>query len=188
MLCGVLQGCTSKITRFDIVDYRQPDVANHYFQTFDECYYRYGAGNNLDVVARRIRTNDDGTQTVQVVHLRTFWVAKPGRTRAENTMINATVSYMIVAWPVGASFEGSGFLSFTENRTKNRIKGELELSSLTPQRRLGPADRLFERAELKGRFVAKRDRAKAVAILNEMRRLFGPLPRYTPPANDLDPR
>jgi hypothetical protein len=103
-------------------------------------------------------------------------------------MINATVSYLILSGPSGATFEGSGFLSFRENRKRDQIKGELELSCLTPQRRLGSAERLFRQAEVSGTIVARRDKAKVVATLNEMRRLFGPMPDYDPSPRGTDAR
>ncbi len=178
--CGMLVGCTQKTTIFDVTDYRASGEVERYFQRFDECYYHYDAADNLEIVAKHSGAGEDGGETTQVIHLRTFWVPRPGKTRAERTMINATVSYMLLRWPTGASFDGSGFFSFTENRAHDTIRGTLELSSLQPQRRLGAAERIFERAELKGRIVAKRDRSKVLSILHDMDRLFGPLTHSIP--------
>ncbi len=181
-----LAGCAEQTTRFHIVDYRDAQQVERYSQSFDQCYYRHDPAGNLDVVIRRSAKSDDGQPVTQLIHMRTFWRVQPGRTYAESSMINATVSYLISSWSVGAAFEGSGFLSFKTNRRRDRIDGRLELSFLTPQRRLGQADKLFERAELSGEFSAELDEAKVVSILNEMTRLFGPLPDYIPPATDPD--
>jgi len=178
--CGALVGCSQKKTIFDVADYRDSGKVERYFQPFDECYYCYDGASNLEIVARHSGAGQDGSETTQVIHLHTFWVPRPGKTRAERTMINATVNYMLVRWPTGASFDGSGFFSFTENRSHDTIQGTLELSSLQPQRRLGAAERIFERAELKGQIVAKRSRSKVLSILHDMDRLFGPLTRSTP--------
>lgn len=180
----LLGGCGPRLTQFDIIDFRESGTAERYFQDFDTCYYCYDAQGNLDVVAHRESRSAEGISTTQVVHLHTFWVSHPGRTLADRTMLNATVSYLIVSGPTGASFEGSGFLSFRENRAKDRISGELELSFLRPQRRLGSAERLFERAQLSGRILAERNKPKVVSMINEMKRLFGPMPRYDPPPED----
>ena len=188
LMAASVIGCGPKGTRFDIVDYRVDGHADRYFQRFDECYYSYDGRRSLHVVAQRETTSDAGLPTRQIVHLETFWNASPGRTMADETMINATVSYMILSGPTGGGFEGSGFLSFRENRGGTEITGKLELSSLTPHRRLGSADRLFDRAELSGHFSARRDDAKVVALLNEMRRIFGPMPRYIAPPNNPDLR
>lgn len=173
-----LCGCGPKETRFHIVDYRQPGESQGYFQGFSDCTYCTDAHGNIDIVARHTTINQDAEPTIQVVHMRTFWIPQPGRTSAERSMINATVSYLIVNGKIGATFEGSGFLSFRENRKNEQIKGRLELSSLKPQRRLGNAERLFEKAELSGEFVATRDKASVLATLREMRNLFGPMPEY----------
>ncbi len=186
MLWPLVSGCAPEGTRFDVIDYRPSGVSQGYHQSFDECYYRFDAGRNLELVARHTTRGDGGLENVQVVHLRTFWRAVPGRTPAEQTMINATVAYMIVTWPTGADFRGSGFVSFTENRERTEATGRLERSSLKPHRRLGDAPRLFDRAELTGQFVAKRNEARVVEILNEMERLFGPPPGDTPPPTDPD--
>ena len=188
LLVGGVWGCQPKTTQFDIIDYRGPGAPDRYFQAFDECYYCLDPEGNLDMVALHRSPGTSGAPTTQLVHVETFWVSVPGRTRVDVTMINALVSYWIVSGPVGASFEGSGFVSFDENRNRSRLTGHLELSSLSPQRRLGPAERLFERAELSGRFVAKRNKAKVISLLHDMRRRFGPLPEYAPPPDNPDLR
>lgn len=185
---GLVGGCQPGETHFNIVDYRQAGVSEAYFQSFDECYYCRDAWGNLEVVAVHRTEAANGLAMTQLVYVGTNWKMDPGRTRAESTMINATVSYWIVSGPVGASFEGSGFVSLRENRQRTALVGRLESSSLSPQRRLGAAERLFERADVSGEIVAKRNKAKVVTLLNKMRRLFGPLPRYTPPVENADLR
>ena len=142
----------------------------------------------MDLVARRV-TPPEGDQTeeiTQVIHLQGIWRADPGRTHAERSMINTTVSYHIVSGREGAAFEGGGFVSFNENQQKTEATGELELAKLSPKRRLGDGQHLFDKAELKGQFKAVRDTRRMVRILNEMRRLFGPLPRHQPPLEGSD--
>jgi len=171
-----------------------------YYEFFDECYYSRDAHGNVDIVASR-RTEPSppapgkegqktagAPPTVQVVHLRRVFEPIAGRTAIEESMINATVSYLIVGPEGGASFEGGGFLTFTEDKGRTEIAGKLESSALTPQRRLGAGAELFSRASVTGTFRATRDERHVVRLLNEMRRLFGPMPSYEPPPVNPDLR
>ncbi|NOT00402.1 MAG: hypothetical protein HOP29_07215, partial [Phycisphaerales bacterium] len=180
-LFAASSGCAPRETRFHIVDYREGGAATRYTQAFEDCYFRFDGVGQLDIVARHQSSSSGGPLAEQIVHIRTFWLSRPGQTEADATMINATVSYMITSAATGATFEGSGFLSFNHDRRRDRIRAHLELSSLLPLRRVGSADRLFDRAELSGALFARRDDARVVSILNESRRLFGPLPDYHPP-------
>jgi len=182
---AILGGCAPKITEFQITDHR-PEGPQLYHQTFDECYYRHDAGNNLEIVARHRTTSPDGSQTAQVIHLKTFWEVRLGRTRAERSMLNTKVSYMILTWPTGAAFEGSGFLTYRENRSRDALRGHLELSSLKPHRRLGHAQKLFDRAELSGEIIASRNDSRVIEIVSDMKQVFGPPPEDIPPPSDPD--
>ena len=184
----VLGGCGPQGTRFNIVDHRTVGGATSYFENFGECYYSTDPAGHFDFVARRVGfgESDADERITQVVHLRGIWHSVPGRTYAEETMINATVSYMIVSDSGGASFDGGGFVSFRENRKKTVATGKLELAKLAPVRRLGDGRRIFERAEVKGVFKAARDRRQVIRILTEMRHLLGPMPRYEPPSTGAD--
>ena len=189
-LAGVatVAGCGPRETRFNIVDHRAEGDATSYFEDFEECYYRCEPDGRFDFVARRIgaAAHDADDRITQVVHLHGIWNAIPGRTYAEDTMINATVSYLIVSGAGGASFEGGGFVSFRENHNRTVATGRLELAKLAPVRRLGEGGQIFEHAELRGEFRAARDRRQVVRILTEMQRLFGPMPRYQPSHTDAD--
>ena len=183
VLAAAAGGCGPHETRFEIADHRVGGEVCRYGESFDECYYSIEPGGRFDIVARRISTSRAAAdeRITQVVHLRGIWQAVPGRTFAEDTMLNTTVAYMIVGVGGGASFEGGGFVSFRENRAKSEAVGALELAKLTPCRRLGDGWRIFERAELCGEFKATHNRRRVSRILTEMDRLFGPMPRYQPP-------
>ena len=182
---ALLTGCAPRITEFQITDHRRAG-ALQYHQAFDECVYRRDAANNLEIVARHQTTDDQGQTTLQVIHLKTFWHVRLGHTRADRSMLNTCVSYMILTWPTGAAFEGSGFMTCRENRPRDQLQAHLELSSLKPQRRLGNAEKLFDRAELAGRLTARRDEPRVIEILNEMKNAFGPPPNDLPPQSDRD--
>ncbi len=189
LLCGLAAGgCSYNVTRFDILDHRTEGDPARYFEEFDECYYTTNPLGGFDVVARRVGIGQQGPdeRITQIVHLRGIWCPIPGHTHAESTMINATVSYMIISGAGGAGFEGGGFISFRENYKKTVAVGKLELAKLAPVRCLGQGRQIFERAEVRGEFHATRDPRQVTRILAQMRRLFGPLPRYEPPPADAD--
>lgn len=171
-------GCATRESTFRITDYREPGEARRYQETFDEAYYDLDGEGNMDIVLRRIEpTSTDPTLDItQVIHLRTVWNSIPGRTVAERTQINGTVSYVIVHGRTGAAFEGAGAVFFKQNRRKDILKGSLDQARLKPTRTLAEDGDLFQHAELTGEFRATRDRRKVVRIVNDMNRLFGPLP------------
>lgn len=169
---GCLVGCGEKITRLRVVDHREEGPSAEYFQEFDECYFRRDAGGNLEIVGQHRSGGAGQVETRQVIHVKTFWTPRPGRTRVESSMLNSVVQYYIVTWPTGASFEGAGFVSFFEDPEEGTVEAVLERAALSPRRKLGPATRVFHRAELRGPLYATRDESKVVSILLEMERLF----------------
>lgn len=188
LVCAGAAACAPRVTRFNIVDYRADGQTVQFFEQFDECYYSIEPDGHFDIVARRagVAEADPAERITQVVHLRGIWHPRPGQTYAERTMINSTVSYMILSGGGGASFEGAGFVSFQENHNRTAASGQLELARLAPVRRLGEGRQLFERAEIYGGFKGVRDERRVKRILTEMRRLFGPMPRYEGPPTETD--
>jgi hypothetical protein len=176
-------GCQPRETRFEIVDYRAGQEPVSYFQIFDECYYDLDVHGNVDVVARRRDETgaESGHATSQVLHMHGIWHAVPGQTPVESTQVNATVSYWIVSAAGGIGFEGAGFVTFREDHRGDTLTGELESSAVQPVRSIGHPPELFQRATVTGRFRAVRDKRRVVRALNQMKRLFGPLPRYDAP-------
>lgn len=177
-------GCSARTSTFEIVDYRESGQPKRYRETFNEAYYDVDPHGNVEIVFRRSEPSeaDPDREITQVVHIRSVWRSIPGWTVAHSTQINGTVGYLILTGRVGATFEGAGSVFFNENHRKNRLKGTLDLALLRPTRRLAGGNPIFERAELKGKFRAKRDRRRLVRLVNDMNRLFGPLPQYQPPA------
>jgi len=169
--------CAVRPTTFEIVDYREPDGAKRYRETFDEAYYDLDQYGNVNIVLRRSGGPSEAESDVtQIVHIRSVWRPVPGRTVSRATQINATVSYYIVGGRVGDTFEGAGSVFFTQNRGKNTLTGSLDRAVLRPKRQLAPGEALFARSELSGEFRAVRDRRQVVRIMNEADRLFGPMP------------
>ena len=174
VLLGIA-GCSTKISVFDIVDYRDSGQPKRYRETFDEAYYNFDAGGNLDLVLRRREPDpaNPSQEITQVIHLQSVWRSIPGTTVAERTQINATVSYSIIGGRVGALFNGAGSLFVNENKKRNTLQGTLEFALLKPRRRLSLGQEFFKQAQLTGQFCATRDRRRAVRIINDTNRLFG---------------
>jgi len=173
-------GCSNHTSTFEIVDYRDRGEVRRYRETFNEAYYRLDEHGNLDIILRRETPSrpNPGHTIKQVIHIRTVWRCIPGTTIAHSTQINGTVSYHIVTGEVGATFEGAGSVFFAQNEKKGTARGSLDRATLKPTREHGAAHDLFRRAELRGRFHAKRDPRSVTRIMNEMDRLFGQAPPH----------
>ena len=133
---------------------------------------------NVDLVLRRSTAGQTNTNRVitQVVHIRSFWRSIPGETVAHRTQINGLITYCIISGRGGATFEGAGSVFFKQKRRGNTLSGTLDLASLQPKRQLVSDSPVFKRAELTGTFRATHDPRRVVRIINDMNRLFGPLP------------
>ncbi len=182
--CGVwlvfgIAGCSLKYSTFEIEDFRESGKPKLYSELFKEAYYDIGPDGNLDLILRRSQPSElePDVSITQVIHIRSVWRSIPGQTVADSTQINATVSYLIVGGPIGATFEGAGSVFFDENRKEDRLEGTLDLAILRPTRRLAAGQEIFNRARVKGEFRAVRDRRRLIHLKNDMNRLFGPLPR-----------
>ena len=99
---------------------------------------------------------------------------------AHRTQINAQVSYFIRSGELGQTFEGAGSVFFYSDRRGDTIGGTLDLARLKPVRRLVASADLFERVDLSGTFVARRDPKRVQQIVHDMNRRFGPRPPYQP--------
>lgn len=183
LLLAVL-GCRATTSRFQIIDHRADGTHDRYHETFPEGWYDTDGAGNLDLILRRSQPSEnDPSQTItQMVYIRSIWRSIPGRTVAERTQINAAVSYVILNEGAGTTFEGAGSVFFEENRGREILRGELELATLRPMRRLDRGQPLFERAELAGEFVAARDRRRVIRLKNDIDRKFGPLPKLDLPS------
>ncbi len=174
----LLGGCAAKISSIEITDYRDPGEAHQYRETFEEAFYDIDSAGNVNIVLRRKSPNDsaEGEEVTQVIYIHTMWRSIPGITVADKSQINGTVTYGIMGDRMGVTFEGAGSVFVEENKNKNAITGSLELARLKPTRKLTQDSALFHHAEISGEFFAVRDRRKVVHTINEMSRMFNPLP------------
>ncbi len=181
VILPVIPACRGEpFNRVLVVDYRSQSAPLHSYEDFDEAYYGSGPDGMVEVVLRK-QSQSAARPTesiVQIVHVRTFWKAQPGRTYADDTMINAHVSYVIFDGGSGVAYDGGGFFRYTEDSTDGVLTGTLTGGDLQPLRINGTGLRVFDRASISGRFKAYRDRRRATRIANHVNRALGPPPRF----------
>ena len=169
-------GCARSGSVFEIVDYRPDGPPHRYQEVFSEAFYEFDGTGNVDVVLRRSQPSAERAdlEITQIIHLRSVWRPIPGETVADRTQINGTVTYCIISGNLGATFEGAGSIFFTHNERKDLLKGSLDLAMLRPTRQLTSTSDFFDKAELSGRFTARRDGRRVRRIVNDINRRFGP--------------
>ena len=173
-LLAVSAGCSSPVSRFQIIDHAGTHETHRYSATFSEAYYDIDGLGNLDLILRRgpdLHTAD-GSEVTQLLHIRSVWRSIPGMTNANPTQVNGTICYALVGGNTGTTFEGAGSVFFDHNADKGTLSGTVEWALLRPRRRLSSAKPLFSHAEISGEFHAVRDRRKVVRMVNEIDRLF----------------
>lgn len=169
-------GCAGSKSVFEIVDYRPGTPPSRYQEVFSEAYYQFDGSGNVDVVLLRTQPSEDwpDLDITQIIHLESVWRPIPGETVAERTQINGMVTYCIISGNLGATFEGAGSIFFSHNARKDRLEGSLDLAMLRPTRQLTSTSDYFTKAELSGRFIARRDGRRVTRIVNDIERRFGP--------------
>ncbi len=178
-----LGGCRSApFNRVEVTDIRSDRSPRLEYQDFDESYYRVREGGLVDVVLRsRGRSTADQTRKiVQIIVLRSYWKPIPGRTYANDSMLNASLCYVLIKGDSAISYEGGGFFQYAEKKGGEVITGKLECGDLQPLRAVGGDLGIFERARISGKFKAHRDDRRTTQIMNRIDQLLGPPPRIEP--------
>ena len=100
-----LFGCHSApFNRVEVTDIRSDATPERHYEDFDESYFRRRDGGLIDLVLRKqTRATADQTRKIdQIIVLRAYWKPFPGRTYANDSMLNANLCYVLmkgVAWP-----------------------------------------------------------------------------------------
>lgn len=168
----VLVGCAPPPNRIYIETFEEPLAPKKYTTDFTEAYFARSADGGLDILLRwKQPTQADPTQEMeQIVHAHTFWVPVYGTTRAEASMLNTTLRFMILTPPTGVGYQGAGFLTFTIDRAGERLDGRIESGELAPKQAVGGARKPFGPARISGRIRAVRDRRQLLRLLQEAER------------------
>lgn len=178
LCCGVaeacLWGCAATPSVLDIVDHRSSGETRRYHEAFDEAYYDVDSSGGLTLVLRRSQAARGSLPDVtQIVVVKSVWRSIPGTTIAQDTQINGTVIYAVLSGRSGTTFEGAGSLFYTPDPKSDELSGSLDLATLQPRRRMGGDDPIFDRAEVSGQFVARRNPRNVRRIANDLERQFG---------------
>lgn len=178
-LIGVLPGCATQGNVVSVVNFRADGPVERLHERFREAYYDSDQQGNVEIVLRTTAPIDSNParEIVQLITLKTFWKAVPGRTVTHRTQLNATVTYCVISPAVVASYEGVGSLFLTRHKKTKELSGELELARLAPAKVITGGDPVFERCEIQGTFRAVRDARRVTATVNEIERVFGPKER-----------
>lgn len=196
----VFTGCRQIETRFDVLSFKNPTSPELFTERFGTGACSQDARKNWDLVfeipssevellrpaggpqaaASSMPVESQGQMRAekirmsQYVHIHVFWRPVPGTTYAESTQTNASIIYCLMTGTDAISYEGAGFVYFTESMDGKTLSGQIESSALVPARTAGqPAD-LFGPSQLKGCFVASKDRKRVVSVLQNLRRTLGP--------------
>ena len=180
---GAVGGCAprSTVSVVRLVDHYKPGKTERFHESFQEAWYKFDDHGNIDLVLRRsgrARGGIDGSLT-QLVHIRSIWHPIPGRTVADRTQINGTITYYLVSGRTGTAYDGAGSVFFERERD-GRLTGAIEHAKLHQTRHLASSSPLFTRAEISGEFTAIEDPRRVIQLVHEMNRLFGPAPAYQP--------
>jgi hypothetical protein len=192
-------GCRQIETRFDVLSFHNPDQPEQFTERFQVGSFSVDAQNNWDIVfeipASRIEVQrplystsspasqpaDEASRPVktettpmsQYVHIQVFWRPLPGTTYAESSQTNASILYCLITGNDAISYEGAGFVYFTQSYDKQTITGQIESATLVPVRTVGEPVDLFGPCRLQGFFVAHQDRRRVVSILQRLRKNLG---------------
>jgi hypothetical protein len=192
-------GCREIETRFDVVSFKTPDNPEQYTERFSRGAFSIDAQNNWDIVfeipstrvelirpaaptsAAESQPADDQSGPLkvettfmsQVVHIRVFWRPRPGTTYAESSQTDASILYCLITGDSAISYEGAGFVYFTQSYDNQTITGQIESATLVPVRTVGEPIDLFGPCRLQGYFVAHQDRRRVVSIIQQLRKTLG---------------
>ena len=176
-------GCRSApFNRVKVTDIRSDATPQLHYEDFDESYFRMRDGGLIDLVLRKQTraTADQTRKIVQIIVLRSYWKPFPGRTYANDSMLNANLCYVLIKGDSAISYEGGGFFQYAAKKGGEVITGKLEGGDLQPLRAVGGDLGIFERARITGKFKARRDDRRTTQIINQIDQLLGPPPRIEP--------
>jgi hypothetical protein len=198
-VCAAALGCRSTPTQFEILSFRRPQAPEHLSERFDPGCFALNAHGNCDIVFEIPPTlidlgdpepeaSDETTEGAddtspppadrevwmsQTIHINVFWHPRPGKTHAESTQTDATILYSLMTGRDVITYEGAGFVYFKRSRDGMTIKGRIESSDLTPQRRVNWPHDVFGPCRIRGTFTARKDRRQVVSIMKKLRRRLG---------------
>lgn len=177
-----LAGCEPTVTSLHIESYKGGAAGSRLTETFDECVYTSDDRGRWDIVFRSSRPSPSDAEGVltQIFHARIFWQPIPGKTFVERTQTNAILCYALLDVGRAVSYDGAGFVSFSPDRSGDRIRGQIESGTLGRRRGSNETEDPLGPCLVMGEFVARRDAGTVVDALKLLRQRLGPLPIRSP--------
>ena len=201
-LC-VSSGCSKPVTQFVVESFKDRRAAQRFSEVFEDGFFCVAPNKNhvfvFEVPPTDVERPAEGTEvgegtgggepaTVasnagnpaneqirmsQLLQVEVFWRPRPGTTYAESTQTNANIVYCLISGRDCITYEGAGFVSFSESRDGETLTGMIESAALYPARMVNaPAD-LFGPCRLSGTFLARKDRAAVVQRQLRMQKKLG---------------
>lgn len=186
---STLGGCSDSVTQLRIESHKPPDAPSFLSQKFPQAWFSWDARGNIDLVFESAQPSevDSEGQLLQVFWARMFWKPVPGTTYVERTQTNANFGYAILDMDRAVSYEGAGFVYMSLNMDRNRMTGSIESGTLARMRSGDATSDLLGQCLVSGEFTARRNDAKVVELLTQLRQRLGPPPKPAPvdPNQDL---
>lgn len=188
--------CTRAPTEFSVTSYVQPDAPEVFTERFPDGVFRLDGMRNVhiafEIPATAVRVqrppdtatapadepdagNDDAADEVwmsQIILIEVLWRPRPGKTFAERTQSNASIVYCLITGQSAVSYEGSGFVYFSEEDDGATIEGRIESSTLYPVRFIGEPNDLFGPCHMVGTFTARQSGTAVTDVQQRARRLL----------------
>jgi hypothetical protein len=166
LLCGLAAGalCGCQRASLQFVSYKEPEFPETISLTFKDCVYRADPGGDLHI-AGVARNETDHGRTDHYLYVHIFWKPRPGKTYAESTTTDATLTY-VVATPRGAArYVGTGF-AFPRQQP-GRMLFDIESGRLLLESRTGDITDVLGDTRVSGTIEAAENPTAMVNILRE---------------------
>ncbi len=164
-----LVGCKQAGTSLHIRDYRDDGRVVQYVQPFTQVYYDINSAGELDVVLREeVPAEGNPNRSIeQIVHIQSIWLSRYAQTSSEEGQISGDITYAIVDGANVSIYAGIGSTHFRHYKKKDIVRGSIGQAVLNIRSGGIP---VFRRAEVKGTFVAQRNRREVVRLTNLLKR------------------
>lgn len=189
-------GCQARKSSVEVYSLRSPNQPEVFTEAFSDGHFRLSSERTYEIVFKldpqllevphlETESHADGEEnatapppdlvwTSQILRIQILWQPHPGKSFAESTQTNASITYCLVNGENAISYEGAGFVFFKLSRDGRTMKGRIESASLRPTRYRGSPFDLFGPCRLKGEFTASQGSREVAAVRQRLRRLLGP--------------
>ncbi len=166
-------GCQQVGTSLHIRDYRNDGQVVQYAQPFSQAYYDINSAGELDVILREEVPADGNPNRniVQIVHIQSIWLSRYPQSKSEKGQISGGITYAIIDGANVSVYSGTGSTHFSHDKKKDIVSGSIGRAVLNIRSGGIP---VFRRAEVKGTFVAQRNRREVVRLTNQLERYLTP--------------